>query len=171
MNVSKSSAFVSENDSVARAITILGDRWTFLLLRQAFFGVRRYGELQRNLGIARNVLASRLNALVEHDLLERHRYHVDPDWYEYRLTSRGRDLFPAILALHRWADEYLAGPEGPPIVLRHTLCGQVVHPLVSCEHCGRELRSRDVVPEPGPGALRHGEAPTPPDGDASPVSG
>ena len=96
-----------EPDAVKRALEVLGDRWTFLVLREAFFGVRRYGHFQRNLGIGRNVLAARLSALVEHGLLERVRYRTDPDWYEYRLTEAGLDLFPAILTIKAWADRHL----------------------------------------------------------------
>ena len=91
-------------DAVALAVDVLSDRWTFLILREAFFGVRRYGQMQRNLGIARNVLADRLRQLVADGMFERVRYRTDPDWYEYRLTERALDLYPAIVALMRWAD-------------------------------------------------------------------
>src|ERR1017187_147799 len=96
-----------EPDAVKRALEVLGDRWTFLVLREAFFGVRRYGFFQRNLGIGRNVLAARLSDLVERGLLKRVRYRTDPDWYEYRLTRAGFDLFPVILALKAWSERYL----------------------------------------------------------------
>ena len=108
-----------EGESVGRALALLGERWTLLILREAFFGVRRYGQLARNLNIPRPTLSSRLRTLVDAGLLERVPYARDPDRYEYRLTDAGRDLFPAIVTLMRWGDEHLAGPEGPPIVLRH----------------------------------------------------
>ena len=79
-------------DAVWRALDIFADRWTFLIVREAFFGVRRYGFFQRNLGIGRNVLADRLSKLVEHGVLKRVRYRTDPDWYEYRLTQAGFEL-------------------------------------------------------------------------------
>ena len=85
-------------DAVELAVDVLSDRWTFLILREAFFGVRRYGQMQRDLGIARNVLAARLKQLVADGMLERVRYRTDPDWYEYRLTERALDLYPAIVA-------------------------------------------------------------------------
>src|SRR5689334_12017895 len=108
-----------DGESVGRALTLLGERWTMLVMREAFFGVRRYGQLARNLKIPRPTLSSRLRTLVNAGLLERVRYAQDPDRYEYRLTEAGRDLFPAIVTLMRWGDTHLAGPEGPPIVLRH----------------------------------------------------
>src|SRR4051794_18655823 len=93
-------------DGIERAAEVLGDRWRILVMREAFYGVRRYGEMVRNLGIARNVLAARLKDLVADGLLERRRYRTDPDWYEYVLTDAGRDLYGAIVALLHWADEY-----------------------------------------------------------------
>src|SRR4051795_7256459 len=86
---------------------VLSDRWTFLILREAYFGVRRYGQLQRNLGIARNVLADRLKQLVADGMFEKVRYRTDPDWYEYRLTERAVDLYPVIVGLMQWAGKHL----------------------------------------------------------------
>ena len=106
--------------SIARAMEILGERWTFLILREAFYGVRRFSDMQRNLGIARNIL---------------------------RLTQAGRDLYPAIVTLMRWGDEHLQGELGPPVVLRHNLCGHEADPVLVCSHCREELRPRDVTPE------------------------
>jgi DNA-binding HxlR family transcriptional regulator len=98
------------DDPVARAFELFGDRWTLQIVREVFRGTRRFGRLQRRLGIARTVLSARLALLVEQGILERHRYHRDPDWFEYRLTDRGRALYPAITALARWADEHLREP-------------------------------------------------------------
>jgi len=140
-----------DGESVGRALTLLGERWTMLVMREAFFGVRRYGQLARNLKIPRPTLSSRLRTLVDAGLFERVRYAQDPDRYEYRLTEAGRDLFPAIVTLMRWGDTHLAGPEGPPIVLRHDACGEIAHPQLVCTHCGHELDAHNVTPEPGPG--------------------
>ncbi len=140
-----------DGESVGRALALVGERWTLLILREAFFGVRRYGQLARNLNIPRPTLSSRLRTLVDAGLLERVLYAHDPDRYEYRLTDAGRDLFPAIVALMRWGDAHLAGPEGPPIVLRHNTCGELADPRLTCQHCGEEIGVRDVSPEPGPG--------------------
>lgn len=133
-----------EPDAVKRALEVLGDRWTFLVLREAFFGVRRYGYFQRNLGIGRNVLASRLAALVEHGLLERVRYRTDPDWYEYQLTPAGLDLFPAILTIKTWAEQHLLDPAAPKLQVRHRGCGAVLTPLVICERCREPIGAGDV---------------------------
>jgi DNA-binding HxlR family transcriptional regulator len=133
-----------EPDAVKRALDVLGDRWTFLVLREAFFGVRRYGYFQRNLGIGRNVLASRLSALVEHGLLERVRYRTDPDWYEYQLTAAGLDLFPAILTIKTWADEHLLDAATPKLRIRHRTCGAELTPVVVCESCGEPISAADV---------------------------
>ncbi len=138
-------------ESVGRALELLGERWTMLILREAFFGVRRYGQLARNLKIPRPTLSARLRTLVDAGLFERVAYAKDPDRYEYRLTDAGRDLFPAIVTLMHWGDTHLAGPEGPPIVLRHTTCGQISDPRLTCQHCGQEVDVHDITPEPGPG--------------------
>jgi DNA-binding HxlR family transcriptional regulator len=140
-----------DGESVGRALTLLGERWTMLIMREAFFGVRRFGQLARNLNIPRPTLSSRLRMLVEAGLLERVPYTHDPDRHEYLLTDAGRDLFPAIVALMRWGDAHLAGPEGPPIVLRHNACGEIADPRLTCHQCRQEIEVRDVTPEPGPG--------------------
>jgi DNA-binding HxlR family transcriptional regulator len=140
-----------EGESVGRALGLVGERWTLLILREAFFGVRRFGQLARNLNIPRPTLSSRLRTLVDAGLLERVLYARDPDRHEYRLTEAGRDLFPAIVALMRWGDAHLAGPKGPPIVLRHHACGEIADPRLTCDHCGEEIDVRNVTPERGPG--------------------
>ena len=132
--------------SIARAMELLGERWTFLILCEAFWGVRRFSQLQRSLGIARNILSARLQALVAHGILERVRYRSDPDRYEYRLTDRGRDLYPAIVTIMQWGDKHLSGTEGAPLVLRHT-CGHDAAPALTCSGCGEPVDPRDITPE------------------------
>src|SRR5919112_6192237 len=100
--------------SVGRAMDILGERWTFLILRESFYGVRRFSDMQRNLGIARNILSSRLQTLVAAGVLERVRSEGS-ERHEYRLTEMGKDLYPALVAIMRWGDEHLAGEDGPPV--------------------------------------------------------
>lgn len=124
---------------------MLGDRWRILVLREAFYGVRRYGEMARNLGIARNVLASRLKALVADGLLERRRYRTDPDWYEYVLTDVGRDLYGAIVAILHWADVHLPAAGDRPLRLRHRTCGHGTYAKVVCAVCGEELDPHEVA--------------------------
>ena len=139
-----------EADSALRTLVLVGERWTLLILREAFFGVRRYGQLARNLGIPRPTLSNRLAKLVDAGVMERSRYLDQPERYEYRLTDPGRDLFSTIVTLMQWGDRNLAGPEGPPIVLRHDDCGRIADPRLTCGHCGEEVHARNVTPEPGP---------------------
>jgi DNA-binding HxlR family transcriptional regulator len=146
----------SPADAVGLAVDVLSDRWTFLILREAFFGVRRYGQMQRNLGIARNVLADRLRRLVADGMLERVRYRTDPDWYEYRLTERALDLYPVIVGLMRWAERHLAGADDGRLVLVHRGCGHPAEPELVCGHCHEPLTARDV--EVGPVARAGGRA-------------
>ena len=139
-------------DAVERAVDVLSDRWTFLILRDAFLGVRRYGQMQRNLGIARNVLAHRLRQLVSDGMLERVRYRTEPDWYEYRLTQRARDLYPVIVGLMCWADRNLAAePDTPALELTHRACGHPAEPYLACAHCHQPLTARDIAAAPQQG--------------------
>ena len=139
---------------------VLSDRWTFLILREAFFGVRRYGQMQRNLGIARNVLAERLRKLVANGMFERVRYRTDPDWYEYRLTDRALDLYPVIVGLMRWADRHLATAGDDDAVRSnciHRTCGEPAEPYLACSHCHEPLAGRDIDAK----VLRRGDDPSP----------
>ena len=141
-----------DGESVGRALTLLGERWTMLILREAFFGVRRYGQFARNLQIPRPTLSSRLRSLVDAGLLQRVQYAHDPDRYEYRLTDAGRDLRPALLALMAWGDRYRCGADGPPAQLFHEECGAPVHVEVRCAE-GHEIGPRTrLTLVPGPGA-------------------
>jgi len=140
--------------SVARALEVIGERWTLLILRDAFMGVRRFDDFQRSLGIARNVLNTRLQRLVEAGLLERRRYQERPERFEYRLTERGIDLWPAIVALMQWGDRHLAGEAGPPVLITHRDCGGRIDDRRTCAACGAQVSAREVTPVPGPGAPR-----------------
>lgn len=140
-----------EGESVGRALELFGERWTLLILREAFFGVQRFGQLARNLNIPRPTLSSRLRMLVDVGLLDRVPYSLDPERHEYRLTETGRELFGAIVFLMRWGDEHLPNPGGPPIILRHNTCGEIIDPRLICAHCGDEITARNVTPEAGPG--------------------
>jgi DNA-binding HxlR family transcriptional regulator len=144
--------YEEQNCSVARTLEVLGDRWTMLVIRDAFVGVRRFDDFQRDLGIARNVLADRLQRLVDEGVLERHRYQERPERFEYRLTAKGIDLWRALVSLMKWGDRYYARPAGPPTVVRHHGCGGEVTDHFTCERCGAQLEAKDVRLEPGPGA-------------------
>jgi DNA-binding HxlR family transcriptional regulator len=135
--------------SVARTWTVLGERWTMLVVREAFNRTRRFEDFQDRLGIARNVLADRLARLVDEGILERRLYQEHPSRYEYRLTDKGLDLYPVLVAIMRWGDRYKS--EAAPVRLVHESCGHEADPKLVCSHCGEELRARDVRAEPGPG--------------------
>jgi DNA-binding HxlR family transcriptional regulator len=138
--------YAGQECSVARALEVVGERWTILILRDAFLGVRRFDEFQRSLGVARNVLATRLQRLVDAGLLERVRYQERPERHEYRLTAMGIDLWPTVVALMQWGDRHLAGADGPPLRLEHRDCGGEMTDRRLCAACGAELGPRDVRP-------------------------
>ena len=140
--------------SIARAMEILGERWTFLILREAFYGVRRFSDMQRNLGIARNILSTRLQTLVGAGIFERRLYQEEPERYEYRLTPAGRGLYPSIVTLMRWAQQHLRTDEEDVVALElvHRSCGRPAEPYLACAHCHEPLTARDIdarVREPG----------------------
>lgn len=151
-------SYSAENCSVARTLAVVGEKWTLLLLREAFYGVRRFADFQANLGIARNLLATRLSTLVDHGILRRTAYQEPGSRprQEYRLTDKGRDLFPALVALLQWGDAYLADPAGPAVVIQHQDCDQPVRAILRCA-AGHPLTARDAQAIPGPGA-RHATA-------------
>ncbi|MGH2735470.1 MAG: winged helix-turn-helix transcriptional regulator [Actinomycetota bacterium] len=133
--------------SIARTLEVVGERWSLLIIRDAFYGVRRFEDFQRDLGIARNILTDRLKKLIEQGVLERRPYEERPTRYEYRLTESGRDLLPVLLTLMSWGDKWATG-NGPPVKIRHLTCGHDVEPVLTCNHCHDELRRRDVRAHP-----------------------
>lgn len=137
--------------SIARTVDAIGERWTPLILRDLFVGLRRFEDLRRDLGIASNVLAARLDALQEHGIVEKRAYQSNPVRYEYLLTERGRDLYPVLTMLITWGDKWLAGTEGPPAVVVHRGCGRATSGVVVCRECGEPLTADDVRWLPGPG--------------------
>jgi DNA-binding HxlR family transcriptional regulator len=138
--------------SVARSLEVIGERWTILVLRDAFLGLRRFDEFQSSLGIARNVLATRLDRLVEHGVMEKRLYQEHPPRYEYRLTDVGRDLWPVVVSLMQWGDRHAPADGGPPTVVEHRDCGGTLANGPVCDRCGAALTLQDVVARPGPGA-------------------
>ena len=137
--------------SIARALEVVGERWTLLILRDAIFaGTTRYIEFQRRLGIATNVLSDRLDGLVQQGLMVRRGQAGDRDGVDYQPTVKGRDLTPALVALTEWGDRY-AAPDGPPIVYSHSVCGGAVGAALVCSGCGKGANPAEVRAEPGPG--------------------
>ncbi len=137
--------------SIAGALEVVGERWSLLIIRDVMLGLRRFDELQANLGIARNVLQTRLTRLVEQGVLERRLYNERPPRYEYVLTDKGIELWPTVFALMQWGDRYMA-PGGAPTVVEHRGCGGDVDAHRVCQRCGERLTLRDVRAHPGPGA-------------------
>ncbi|WP_369248058.1 winged helix-turn-helix transcriptional regulator [Streptomyces sp. R41] len=137
--------------SIARTMDLLGDWWTPLVLREAFYDVRCFDAFQQSLGIARNTLAERLRRLVDEGLLEKKPYQSEPVRYEYLLTAKGRDFFGVLMAMNAWGDRWLAGEEGAPIVFRHERCGHEGHAEVVCSSCGEAMTAEDTRPRLGPG--------------------
>ena len=125
--------------SIARALAVVGERWTLLILREIFFGISRFDPLRRRLGISRNVLSARLEHLLAEGVLEKVSYQDRPLRHEYRLTEKGRDLYPVLLALLSWGDRW-TGAAGPPsLSLTHRGCGHPLTPTTTCGHCGERL--------------------------------
>lgn len=138
--------------SIARTLDIVGEWWTPLIVRDVYLGLRRFDQLQANLGISRKVLTERLARLVDAGVLERHSYSTRPPRDEYLLSTAGRELVPVLLALMAWGDRWTAGTDGPPMRVRHTGCGQHATPEVHCSGCGETLHADNIAAEPGPGA-------------------
>jgi DNA-binding HxlR family transcriptional regulator len=144
--------YSKETCAVAGALQVVGDPWTLLILREAFFGVRRFDEWQARLGVARNVLAARLKSLVEHGVLEARLYSEHPPRKDYVLTAKGRDLRPVLLALKTWGDHHVYADGQHPLDWVHS-CGAELEPSLVCSACGKEVTGRDLT------AHKH-EAPT-----------
>lgn len=136
--------------SVARTLAVIGDRWTLLILRDAFLGMRRFEDFHADLGTSRHRLADRLKKLTAHGIFARVPYQQRPTRYEYRLTEKGRDLYPVVVSLTRWGDRWMAGDDGPPIELIHRACGKHVMPALACPECGEPVGARDMQARPGP---------------------
>ena len=136
--------YSNEHCSVAAALSVVGDPWTLLILRDAFFGVRRFDDWQARLGVARNVLAARLKSLVEHGVMETRLYSEHPPRKDYVLTQKGRDLAPVLAALRVWGDRHVYGEGRQPLEFVHK-CGAVLKPLTVCQACGEVVRGRDLT--------------------------
>jgi DNA-binding HxlR family transcriptional regulator len=142
--------------AIGAAVAIIGERQTFLVLREAFNGVRRFDDMQRRTGMPRQVLSDRLARMVREGLLRKVPYQATRQRrrFEYRLTGKGLDLYPVLVALMEWGDRHQVGPAGPPVLLRHRDCGEPVRLQLSCQ-AGHVLGSpREVTPVPGPGARK-----------------
>ncbi len=132
--------------SIARSLELIGERWSLLVIRDVSLGNRRFDEIQGSLGVARNVLAARLQRLVDEEILEKRAYQERPPRYEYFLTEKGLDLWPVMVALIGFGDKHLLGPgEEPPVRIVHKGCGGAVNDRRICERCDAELGVRDAM--------------------------
>jgi DNA-binding HxlR family transcriptional regulator len=139
--------------SIARALEAIGDRWTLLVIRDAFHGVRRFDDFQERLGVARNVLSDRLTRLVDDGILEKRPYQERPQRFEYRLTSKGVDLFPVMVSLMKWGDRHAPDPGGPPVLVLHKGCGGQVDERLLCDRCGEPITALNAeARQPAPTA-------------------
>jgi DNA-binding HxlR family transcriptional regulator len=148
--------YTDENCSIKGTLEIVGEKWSLLVLKEAFFGIRRFDDFHRAVGCARNLLSDRLASLVDHGLLERVAYREpgQRSRYEYRLTEKGLDLHPALIALMHWGDRWTGDPDGPPVEILHRGCGGAVRAELACEHGHGALSPRETEAIPGPGARR-----------------
>jgi DNA-binding HxlR family transcriptional regulator len=147
-------SYTAENCSVKRALDIVGEKWTLLVLREAFYGARRFEQFHARIGCARNLLTERLNTLTCAGVLRREPYQEpgQRERHEYRLTQKGLDLLPAIVALMQWGDRWESDPDGPPVEIAHRDCGHPVELVLRCAHDHTPLTAQDTAPRPGPGA-------------------
>jgi DNA-binding HxlR family transcriptional regulator len=145
-----------DNCTIGAAMAILGEKWTVVVLREVFNGIRRFDDMRERTGIPRQVLTNRLGMLVDNGVLHRVPYREPGSRArdEYRITEKGFDLYPLLVAVREWGDRYLAGPEGPPLDTIHRDCGAPVHAMLVCESGHDGIAPRDVVPVPGRGARR-----------------
>jgi DNA-binding HxlR family transcriptional regulator len=148
--------YSADNCSMIHALDIVGDKWALPILRESFFGLRRFSQFQSVLGCARNLLSARLAKLVEYDLLKVKSYQVpgQRQRQEYLITPKGKDLLPVLVALLRWGDKWAVDPKGPPILLKHRGCDASVDVFLRCD-CGHaDLATEDLEVSEGPGAIK-----------------
>jgi DNA-binding HxlR family transcriptional regulator len=136
---------------LARTADLIGEGWTLLIMREAFYGVRRFEEFQRVLGLGRNILTLRLNTLVDEGLLTKVQYQERPPRHEYRLTDKGRDVYPILAAMATFGDKWLLGDTDPLVIFHHVTCDHDMHAVVTCSECAQPLDVRSVRARPGPG--------------------
>jgi len=145
-------SFANMHCSIAQCLEAVGEWWSLLIVRDAFFGVSRFDEFQARLGISRNILDQRLNRLAETGILVKVPYSEHPPRFDYRLTEKGRDLWPILTTMRQWGDKYEA-PDGPPMLVTHKGCGQPGEAVLTCATCREPIGARDVRALPGPGAV------------------
>jgi DNA-binding HxlR family transcriptional regulator len=146
--------FDGMNCGIAQALEVLGDWWTLLIVRNAFFGMRRFGDFEANLGIAKNVLSARLQHLVDHEILAKVDVGEQGQRFEYRLTEKGEALLPLLTVLREWSDEWVFGRGKEPVIVKDRRTNRRIPKLRVTDADGNPLGRRDLRTEPGPGATR-----------------
>jgi DNA-binding HxlR family transcriptional regulator len=136
--------------SVARTLSVVGDRWTLLIIRDVFLGIRRFDAIQQDLQLTTHRLSDRLRKLVRDGILRRAAYEKRPPRFEYRLTEKGFDLYPLIVTMVEWGDRWMAGRAGVPVELVHRPCGHKIKPELICPCCKSKIDARDMSALPGP---------------------
>lgn len=148
----KKVSFSEMECSIAQSLEVIGEWWTLLVIRDAFLGVTRFDDFAKRLGIARNVLTARLDTLIEAGVMDRVPYEEgERPRYDYRLTDKGRALWPVITTIRQWGDEWITGEGREPVLLEHKSCGHVTTAHLACGECGEPLAGRDVRAVAGPG--------------------
>lgn len=137
--------------SIAKALAIFGDKWTLLIVRDAFSRIRRFSEFQKSLGITKHRLSDRLNRLVEVGILVKDLYDEKRGRYEYRLTQKGLDLYPILMTVVQWGDKWTTDEDGCPVEFKHTTCGHITSPKYVCNQCDQEIDAKSIEPIVGPG--------------------
>jgi DNA-binding HxlR family transcriptional regulator len=140
--------------SLARSMSIFGDRWTLLVIRQIFMRIRKFSDIQSSLGISRHRLSDRLNRLVSEEVLFKEAYDKTGTRFEYKLTEKGLALYPVIIAIIQWGDQWQADEDGAPVVYQHKTCGHVIQPKLCCTECNEALTIKNTAALPGPGILK-----------------
>lgn len=140
--------------SMARTLAIVGDRWTFLIVRDIFLGNRRFSALQKGLGINKHRLTDRLNRLLEHKILYKQCYDEARQRFEYRLTEKGIDLYPVLMSVIQFGNKWEADADGVPMEYEHKSCGHLTDPYLACSECHAPIDAKDIQPRLGPGILR-----------------
>jgi DNA-binding HxlR family transcriptional regulator len=142
--------------SVARTLSVIGDRWTMLIIRDVFLGIRRFDAIQQDLRLTPHRLSDRLGKLVRDGILRRVEYEKHPPRFEYRLTEKGLDLYPLMATMTGWGDRWMAGQAGAPMKLVHQPCGHTIKPELVCPCCKSKIVAREMIARPGPALKSRG---------------
>lgn len=143
----------SQTCSIARTLSVIGDRWTLLIIRDAFLRIRKFQDFQKDLGLSRHSLSDRLKQLVDAGVFEKVEYQSNPPRFEYRLSEKGIELYPILMTMAKWGNDWMDEGKGAPVIYRHQDCGQVFEPTLSCSECKETVDARSVSPEIGPGMV------------------